>query len=290
MTSDRTDKAPLEVEQEVDFGRYLRALGRGWWLLVAGLAVGAVVGYLLSLGGGGNVYRAKATVYLGQPLAAAGSSQIQNLNTNPSTVKQLVRSDALIEQVAADTDLKPGKLRSGVSVQTVQGSLSKLGQTPLVAISVKAASPRADVAKAANELAALVVDGTSGYARTKIATLKTQIAAQENEVAAIDRRLAALNKSLASGGMSATEQLVLLTAATLSEQRRGAISDELQQARLLLAQAQTVEQGRIVTRAVAVKATARSPRNSVIVGGALGLLGGALAALAVAAYRREPGS
>src|SRR5438309_670339 len=41
-----------EAEQEVDFGRYWRLLGSRWWLLAAGLVVGAVIGYAISLGGG----------------------------------------------------------------------------------------------------------------------------------------------------------------------------------------------------------------------------------------------
>ena len=32
-----------EAEQEVDFAKYVRLLGARWWLLVAGLVVGAVI-------------------------------------------------------------------------------------------------------------------------------------------------------------------------------------------------------------------------------------------------------
>ena len=55
-----------EAEQEVDFGRYVRLVAARWWLVVAGLILGAVIGYAVSLGGGQR-YQATATLYLGQP-------------------------------------------------------------------------------------------------------------------------------------------------------------------------------------------------------------------------------
>ena len=43
--------ADLEAEQEVDLGRYWSAIVARWWLLLAGLFVGALIGYLVSLSG-----------------------------------------------------------------------------------------------------------------------------------------------------------------------------------------------------------------------------------------------
>jgi uncharacterized protein involved in exopolysaccharide biosynthesis len=56
--------ADHDAEQEVDLGRYWNAIVARWWLPVLGLLVGAVIGYLVSLGGG-QVWRADSTVYLG---------------------------------------------------------------------------------------------------------------------------------------------------------------------------------------------------------------------------------
>ena len=72
-------------EAEVDLGRYGHALLARWWLLLAGLVVGAVLGYLTTLGGA-QVYRAQAVTYMGQPLGA-GQAPVQALNTNPSTAR-----------------------------------------------------------------------------------------------------------------------------------------------------------------------------------------------------------
>ena len=62
-----------EAEQEVDFARYGRMLARRWWLVAVGVVAGAVIGYLVSLGGT-KLYSATATIYLGQPYNAGGST------------------------------------------------------------------------------------------------------------------------------------------------------------------------------------------------------------------------
>ncbi|MGA9762355.1 MAG: Wzz/FepE/Etk N-terminal domain-containing protein [Gaiellaceae bacterium] len=278
--SKRTDEPrEIEFEQEVDFGRYLRKLARGWWLLLAGLVIGAVIGVALTLGGS-KLYKAKATIYLGQPLAINSSAQIQSLSTNPSTVSTLVHDKGILDQVAKQSGLPLKKLSAGISTATVQGSLSKLGQTPLVSISVQANAPRKAVTDAANDLAAQVLAHVSDYPHAKIAILHAQIASDESQIAAIDKRLSVIG----AASSSSTEPLVLLT-------RRGTLSDEVQTDQLLLAQAKTVEQGKIVTAAKrAAKTASRSRKSGLLVGGALGLLIGALTALALPETRRRRSS
>ena len=99
---------------------------------LGGLAAGIIVGYLISLGGA-QVYKAKAVVYLGQPLSQGGV-QVQSQATNPSTVKEIVTAESTIRAVARDAGLRPGQLRGHISTQAVSGNISRLGQNPLVAI------------------------------------------------------------------------------------------------------------------------------------------------------------
>src|ERR671928_21148 len=124
----------LDAERDVDLRRHWETVITNWWLPLAGLAAGIIIGYLISLGGS-QVYRAKATVYLGQPLSQGGV-QVQSQNTNPSTVRQIVTAESTIDAVARDAGLRPGQLRGHVSTQAVSGNISRLGQNPLVAISV----------------------------------------------------------------------------------------------------------------------------------------------------------
>src|SRR5689334_23820790 len=152
----------LEAEESVDLRRHWVAITTHWWLPVIGLVGGIIVGYLISLGGA-QVYTAKSVVYLGQPLSQGGV-QVQSQNTNPSTVRTIVTAESTIQQVARDAGLRPGQLRGRVSTQAVSGNISRLGQNPLVAITVTG-HRRRSVARAANDLARKVVfsDALAGY-------------------------------------------------------------------------------------------------------------------------------
>jgi uncharacterized protein involved in exopolysaccharide biosynthesis len=266
----------LDAEQELDLGGLWGSIVSRWWLPLAGLVAGAVLGYLVSLSGGG-AYSAQAVIYLGQPLSPNGGGQAQSLATNPSTVRTVVRSEANLRRVAHDVGLPIAKLRSGVSATPVAGAIAKLGQTPLVAIAVSGSPPR-KIADAANRLADIAVAAVSqGYVQTKVSTLQAEIATDEAELATINVRLQAYDAAATKG--TTTDRLVVLTQAGLAEQRRSTVEQDLMSARQLLSLATGVEVSRVVTRAAASKTTGRSSRNSVVAGAFVGLVLGLLAAL-----------
>jgi uncharacterized protein involved in exopolysaccharide biosynthesis len=268
-----------EGEAEVDFGRYATAVAARWWLLLLGLAVGIVVALLISVGGK-DVYRASALVYPGQTLAPSGSSQVQSLATNPTTIREIVRSEAAIRRAANASGYgSPSRLRANISVQPVSGNVARLGQSQLVNIVVTGDAPRR-TSSAANELAKAAVGRISRYADTKISALEDQIAAGQRELASIDARVDATQQALNESGLTAIEKLVLLTNLGLTEQRRTTVQTDVGTRQQLLAQAIDVERARIVEPAVARKVTAQSRRNQLIVGGVIGLLLGLVAALA----------
>ena len=252
-----------EAEQEVDFGRYWRLIVARWWLVAAGLVIGAVVGYSVSLGGS-QTFKATATVYLGQPYSASGNVQLQAAQTNPSTVRQIAHAEIIVQKVARQCKAKPGDLRGGISTQTVAGNISKNGQTPLVSISVQTTKRRL-ASCAANALAHEVILRTSPFANQKIANFSAQIANDE-------RNITQINQALESGSLSATDKLVVQIRLAQAQ------SDKLQTAQLLL-QAKQVEKPGILTGAAAQRVTARSRRNTVVVAALIGLILGAIAAL-----------
>src|SRR6478672_8230413 len=251
-----------EAEQEVDFGRYWRLLASRWWLVAAGLVVGAVIGYAISLGGS-QQFKATATLYLGQPYSASGNVQLQAAQTNPSTVRQIAHAEVVVQKVAAACKAKPGDLRGGISTQSVSGNIAKNGQTPLVSITVQAKKRRL-ASCAANGLAREVITRVSAYANQKINNFSAQISNQESKIAAINAAL--------KSGISTTDKLVLQIQLSAAEDAR------LTTAQLLL-QAKQVEAPSVLTGAASQKVTARSRRNTVVVAALIGLILGALAAL-----------
>jgi uncharacterized protein involved in exopolysaccharide biosynthesis len=269
----RTQMDP-EPEREVDFSRYLDALVARWWLPVAGLIIGAAIGYFVALGGK-DVYRAQATVYVGTPYGASGQL-IQTTATNPNTVSQIARGQGTLQQVAQASGMTVRELRAGVSTRAIKSGAPKGAPNQLYAVTVEGPR-RAQVSAAANAIADKIVATTGGYAKLKVNTFRTQIASDQQQLDAIDQQSAQVRAQM--NGASQTERLTLGTLLLAMEQRRGTLEQDRLQARQLLAQAEQVELPRVIDRGVAAKATARSSRNSVVVAGLIGLIIGLFAAL-----------
>ena len=279
------DLPELDGEREVDLRSYWDRIVAHWWLPLAGLAAGLVIGYLISLGGS-QVYRGKAVVYLGQPLSASGV-QIQSQATNPSTVRQIVTSEATIDSVARKVGLKPSQLRGHISTQAVSGNITRLGQNPLVSISVTG-NLRGRVARAANELARAVVTSPAlaNYANTRITNLSSLIANEQSALNSLDKNIKAQQAASNAPGLSTTDRLILTNTLNGLIQQRLVTVQQLTTNLQLLALAKDVEAPKVNTRAVAVKTTARSRRNSVLVAGLIGLILGTIAALLFEPARR----
>jgi hypothetical protein len=257
-----------EAEQEVDFARYVRLLGSRWWLLVAGLVVGAVIGYLVSLGGN-QVYSATGTVYLGQPYSPQGGSPVITPATNPSAVGQVINSQAVILTVANLCHAKPGVFKNGISTQAVSSGSSTKGSAaavtnPIVKVSVQSKKGKV-AACAANGLAAEVVKKLGVYPAAQIKNLEAHIAFDNEDIKTIQA-------AIANPGISDTNKLILQT--TLRSDQL----DKTTNSQLLLL-AKKVESPYILTPAASNKITARSRRNTVVISALIGLILGALAAL-----------
>jgi capsular polysaccharide biosynthesis protein len=257
-----------EAEQEVDFAKYVRLLAVRWWLLAAGVVAGAVIGYLVSLGGT-QVYAATATIYLGQPYTPTGGALVQNIQTNPSAVATAVESQAVQNTVANRCKTKAKAFSKGISTQAVPtGASAKTGAqvNPLVKITVQAKKGKV-AACAANALAEEVVTAKhlGSYAAQKIANLNAQIAIDNADIKGIET-------AITNSGVSSTDKLVLTTLLR-SDQADKTTNTQLLQL------AKGVERPSVYTHAASHKITARSRRNTVVIAALIGLILGALAAL-----------
>jgi capsular polysaccharide biosynthesis protein len=293
----RRDGVDLDAEREVDLRSAWTRISERWYLPLAGLVVGAILGVLVSVGSG-DVYRAEALIYLGQPFTSAGGGQLQSLQTNPKTVSEIVRSEAAIKRAATAASMRPGGLRGNVTATpVVQAGQVARNFTPLVEIEARAPT-RVKAERAANSLANSVVTQVVGYPAAKIKLLEAQIADDERQLDDIARRIETANEqqrlALADDSLSLTEKLLVSTNSNATvnsaEQRRGSVLADLNVARGLLAQAKNVELSRVVQPAVAVRTSATSRRNAAAVGALAGLLLGALAAIVADPWLRRRSS
>jgi hypothetical protein len=275
----------FDGEDEVDLRSAWTRIAARWWLPVAGLLIGAVVGVLVSVGGG-DVYRAESLLYLGQPFTTSGGGQIQSLATNPRTVSEIVRSESALKRAAAESGLRLSQLRGHVSSQAVTTVGQSRTVSPLVEIVVDAPSA-AKAERAADSLARSVIRQVSTYVDRKIELLRRQIASGETELKSIDQRVSQAQAQLTAlqrdRTISPSERLIaglsLNQSIGFAEQRRATVQEDLYANQQLLSLAVNVEKSRVVQGASASRETATSRRNAAVVGGLAGLLLGTLAAL-----------
>jgi hypothetical protein len=297
--TDRSAAPELDDEQEVDLSSGWQRLKVRWWLPVGGLVIGAVVGIALALAGG-SVWRAQTIVYLGQPFAPLGGGQIQSLATNPRTVGDIIRSEAVIQRASRISGIPESQLRSSISTKELVAVGQVRGINPLIEIAVKGSGKR-KVELAADALAARVTERVSEYVTEKVELLQNQVTVSESQLAAVEARIQAAQRQqdqLITDTSIPLDQRLLLSAnlnsvITTADARRTSLQDDLFEARQLLNLAENVESSRVVEPAAASKTTARSSRTSLVVGALIGLLIGAIAALVadpIAARRRGAAS
>jgi uncharacterized protein involved in exopolysaccharide biosynthesis len=273
-----SDFADLDDEREVDLRKYWNALLARWWLPALGLVAGLIVGYIFTLGGN-QVYEATATLYLGQPYS--GTSPLQGLATNPTYVSQVIKSEAEARKAAAAAGLKPGQVKNNLSTQTIAGAKGalKAGQTPLVSITLTGNSPK-KVAVATTVLGQDVINQLSAFVDQKIGSFKELDATLTQQLASNQRQIVAAQNAInAASNESPFNQLVLQGNLNAAIQQKGQLLLQQTTNRQQLSQAENVEKPQFVDRPIPTKTTARSTRNSMLVGGAIGLIIGIIAAL-----------
>jgi uncharacterized protein involved in exopolysaccharide biosynthesis len=275
------DRSPdPDAEREVDLRSVWERIGARWWLPVLGAVAGAIIGFLLALGGG-KVYEAETLVAMGQPFSPNGGAPVASFLTNGRAVAEIIRSEAALEKAAKASGLRVRALRGNVTSQIVgaSGPGARPTGAPLVTIKVVAGQPgRAE--RAADALADEVIERTSAqYVDTKIAAFEEQLQSMQDQLNTLVPRIAQLEAAVEEPGLTALDKLVLVSSLDNAQTRRGQLLDLQSDVRQQLALAENVEKAQVVEPAAAVKTTARSGRNGALIGALIGLILGAAAAL-----------
>jgi hypothetical protein len=280
---DKRERArDLDAEQEIDLGRLWRATIARWWLLLIGLVAGAIIGLLVSLGGG-KQWKATTEIYLGQPLAANGSAAISSAPTSLGLATAYINSTYALRRASDASGVAVSQLSGKISVKPILGLTgTKVGQpAPLMLLSVTG-SKAGKTQIAAQSLAKLVVAQFQPYPSQKIQILQQDLAREQAQVADINRRLeqaqnaqAALASSAANGQLVANYAQII---STLSNERF-AFQSDITAARQAIAQARGIEQPRIVSPALSVNQGGPSRRSGVVIGAIIGFILGLLAAV-----------
>src|SRR6476646_3786415 len=272
----------FDAEREVDLARWRRAVVALWWLPVAGLVHGAIVRALYSFRGGTN-YKATALISLGQP-TSPGGALVPSYGTNPRAVSQIVSGAKFQEQAANYADMRPAALRGHVSVGTISSAGAGAARTqPLITLTVTGTHGK-NVALAANKLADIVVaQTTASYVQAKIKTFETTLANVKRQLNSITADLNVYTAALAEAQakkLDPLQQLVIIGQESNAEARQGNLIAQEETLQQQLVFAPQVESAKVVEPAAALKASAHSKKTSLVIGALIGLILGAIVAIA----------
>jgi hypothetical protein len=272
----------LEAEQEIDLGRIWRSAIARWWLPLLGLVVGAIIGLLVSLGGG-KQWKASSEVYLGQPLSVGGAAAVTSAPTSLGLATAYINSLYALRHASKASGIPVSRLNGKISVKPILGLTgTKVGApAPIMFISVTGSKAN-ETQLAAQDLSELVVKYFQPYATEKVKIIRERLTQEQTQIIDINRRLTAAQDAMTaaakSGGNSQNVINWSAIVATLSNQRFASQSD-ITSAKQAIAQARGVEAPRIVSPALSANQGGPSRRSGVLIGAIIGFVLGLLAAI-----------
>jgi len=271
----------VDAEREIDLGRWKQAAVDRWWLVAAGLVAGIVVGALYSLSGG-SVWQASVLIAPGQAFSPNGSPVLV-YQSSPRNINDIASSESALEKVARKVHVPVSELRGHVSTQSLStglGSSASRGSN-LIKLTVRLHKPKR-AEDAANALGQVVIDDTtSNYVQSSIRTYQSKTASYTRQLESLSRVIDQYNKTLSTVKLDPIDRLILVNQVDNALLRQGNLNDKIAATQQQLTLAQNVEIAQTVSSAAAVKTTARSRRNSVLVGALIGLLVGVIVAIVV---------
>jgi len=267
-----------DVEREIDLGRWKEAAAERWWIIAAGLVVGAILGAVYSLSGG-SLYQASVLISPGQAFSPSGAP-VQNYYSSPRGVNDIVTLGATLDSAAKLAHVSASQLRGHVTTATVLTGSGTAASRGTVLIQIIVQLPKVKKAEdAAEALRTIVIrDTTSKYVTASVGVLQSEITSYQTEIASLTDSIKTLNAAVTSTS-DPVLKAILAVQADGAAQRYATFSNNLATVRQQLALAQSVEYPTPVGGVSAGKTTARSRRNSILVGALIGLIVGAIAAI-----------
>jgi uncharacterized protein involved in exopolysaccharide biosynthesis len=272
--------ADPDAERDIDLRSWWRALVHRWWIVVLGFVVGAIIGGLFSLSGGG-LYEATARVAPGQAFNPSGGTAVLTYLTNQAAVNEIATSETTAQEAAAAIGIPASRLRGHVSTTAVTEAGVSAARALLVDITVRL-DKRKQAEEAADAIARIVArDTTSRYVKQSLSIYAKKIANFNTRLKTLQARIDVLEQALKEPGLSLNERLLLAIQLDQAQATQGQTIDTLSTTQQQQILSQDVEQTQIIQPARAAKTSARSTRTAIAVGALIGLIIGAIVAIVV---------
>ncbi len=275
----------------IDVGSWFATLLRNWWVILGLMALGALVGGLVTLAAP-KEYSATSSVYIGQTTDANGNS-MAGLNSNSRAATQLLASQALLNEAAKRTgmEVSASRLRKETTVVTPSSTVKTSTSVVNIVVITVTDTNKLRATAAANALAEVLVERISPGVDGKIVLLEAQLEAGRKALSTATERAATAQAALvaiAKGGGSAAEKAaasapyIAIVQAAATEQ--GAFVTANRETERMLFVAKQVEQPRVLHEA-AVPDSPSGPSLTLNV--AAGALAGFVIGIVVAFVRRR---
>lgn len=275
----------------IDVGSWFTTLLRNWWVILALVVLGAVVGGVVTMLTP-KEYSATSSVYIGQTTDALGQA-MAGLNSNPKAATQLLASQALLDEAAKATgmNMTSSRLRRETTVETPSQTIKTTVSAVNIVVITVTDTKKVRATAAANALANALVAKLSPSVEAKVTLLEQQLAEGTTAEAAATARSNASQAAItaiAKGGGTAAEKAaaaapyVAVSQAAASELATLQVADQATALRLEVAK--TVEMPQIL-HVAKVPDSPSGPSRTLNV--AAGALAGLVVGVIVAFVRRR---
>jgi hypothetical protein len=277
------------VRQEVDLGRYVSRVLAYWWIVVICVVIGIAIGLTRSTTTKAT-FQASAVVAIGQPLTPSGGLVAGAPQANTALPATILKEQGTQDAATKAAGLKDGALVGHVSTQVVQSSAKSANVTPLVTITVDGPWSKDAVARAANALAAVLVQQTSTYQLQQEKLLQAQLAGIQQRIVELQKASADAQVAIGKLGKTPAEaalSTVYLNVIDSNNSLEFGLRGNVTAAQGSLSLVQEIEMSKVQAPARGRAINAQTKHASLVVSGLLGLLIGVAAALALATVRRR---
>ncbi len=265
---------PRETGDEVTLQDYGRTVWAGRRIILVAIIAAAVVGLALTFIRTTN-YSASSQVFLGQATTISGTP-ISTPQTNPAIAPAVLEGDAIVDPVADEAGISPGRVRSGISLDVPRAPGSAGNLPTLVKITFRD-SDRALAQQVANLYAEQVRDYNGATFSEEEQTYERQLERASAEEARLRQQEQQLQSQLvrAAGGANET---AIQTALVLVSDRLSETLTRIENSELALANLREVGQPAIVTTAGGPSSSSSGPRRvrtvvfSALLGAVVGLI------------------
>ncbi|MDH3227097.1 MAG: Wzz/FepE/Etk N-terminal domain-containing protein [Thermoleophilia bacterium] len=265
---------PRETGDEVTLQDYGRTVWAGRRIILVAIVAAAAVGLALTFIRT-TTYSANSQVFLGQATTISGTP-ISTPQTNPAIAPAVLEGDAIVDPVAEEAGISPGRVRSGISLD-VPRAPGSAGNLPTLAKITFRDRDRDLAQQVANLYAEQVRDYNAATFSEEEETYERQLERASAEEARLSVQEQQLRNQLVRSAGGSSEAAVQ-TALVLVSDRLSETLTRIENSELALANLREVGRPAIVTTAGSPSSSSSGPRRvrtvlfSAVLGAVVGLI------------------